>query len=91
MVVKCENQFGMEVVYVTKRKKAESVEQKLVTLLKKEKNYQLFLSECAKKVNKSPLEILSMIKQFTHIERSYVRINGEIKNVLRLVTELKEY
>ncbi|EGO5066805.1 hypothetical protein H6228_002743 [Enterococcus faecalis] len=91
MVVKCEKQFGMEVVYVTKRKKAESVEQKLVTLLEKEKNYQLLLSECAKKVNKSPFEILSMIKQFTHIERSYVRINGEIKNVLRLVTEVKEY
>lgn len=66
MVVKCEKQFGMEVVYVTKRKKAKSVEQKLVTL-----------------------ELLSMLKQFTHIERSYVRKNGEIKNVLRLMPEVK--
>lgn len=89
MVVKCEKQVGMEVVYVTKRKKAESVEQKLVTLLEKEKNYQLLLSECAKKVNKSSLELLSMLKQFTHIERSYVRKNGEIKNVLRLMPEVK--
>ncbi|EKN1413217.1 hypothetical protein [Enterococcus faecalis] len=89
MVVKCEKQVGMEIVYVTKRKKAESVEQKLVTLLEKEKNYQLLLSECAKKVNKSPLELLSMLKQFTHIERSYVRKNGEIKNVLRLMPEVK--
>lgn len=89
MVVKCEKQVGMEVVYVTKRKKAESVEQKLVTLLEKEKNYQLLLSECAKKVNKSPLELLSMLKQFTHIDRSYVRKNGEIKNVLRLMPEVK--
>lgn len=89
MVVKCEKQVEMEIVYVTKRKKAESVEQKLVTLLEKEKNYQLLLSECAKKVNKSPLELLSMLKQFTHIERSYVRKNGEIKNVLRLMPEVK--
>ncbi|MDT2227912.1 hypothetical protein [Enterococcus faecalis] len=89
MVVKCEKQVGMEVVYVTKRKKAESVEQKLVTLLEKEKNYQLLLSECAKKVNKSPLELLSMLKQFTHIDRSFVRKNGEIKNVLRLMPEVK--
>lgn len=89
MSVKCEKQFGMEVVYVTKRKKVESLEEKLVTLLKKQKNYQILLSEGAKKVNKSPLEILSMIKQFTHIKRSYVRINGEIKNVLRLMPEVK--
>lgn len=89
MVVKCEKQVGMEVVYVTKRKKAESVEQKLVTLLEKEKNCQLFLSECAKRINKNPLTLLSLSKQFVQIERSYVRTNGEIKNVLRLVRETK--
>lgn len=59
MSVKYEKQFGMEVVYVTKRKKAESVEEELVNLLKKQKNCQLLLSECSKKINKSPLEILS--------------------------------
>ncbi|HAP3574408.1 TPA: hypothetical protein IUD81_002641 [Enterococcus faecalis] len=89
MVVKCEKQFGMEVVYVTKQKKVDRVEKKLVTLLKKEKNCQLFLSECAKRINKNPLTLLSLSKQFVQIERSYVRTNGEIKNVLRLVRETK--
>lgn len=81
--------FGMEVVYVTKQKKVDRVEKKLVTLLKKEKNCQLLLSECAKRINKNPLTLLSLSKQFVQIERSYVRTNGEIKNVLRLVRETK--
>ena len=89
MSVKCEKQFGMEVVYVTKQKKVDRVEKKLVTLLKKEKSCQLFLSECAKRINKKPLTLLSLSKQFVQIERSYVRTNGEIKNVLRLVRETK--